>query len=116
MYGGYGFGELAAFDDVYILSLPSFTWVRAFPEGNTPETLVGHGGCTANVIKRSQMIVLGGWFPSYDQCDAPDSQGQHNMVLGYNGADKKLWDKFDPKLSTYVVPTPIVAAIGGGYV
>ncbi|CBX91793.1 hypothetical protein IAQ61_000011 [Plenodomus lingam] len=114
MYGGYGFGALAAFDDVYILSVPSFKWIKAFPEGNVPETAVGHGGCTANVINGDQMIIMGGWFPTYDQCDAPDSQGQHNMVLGYNGGETKLWDKFDPSLSGYVVPTPIMSAVGGG--
>lgn len=38
------------------------------------------------------------------------------MNLGYNGEKKALWDKYDPELSTYFVPTPIISAIGGGYV
>jgi hypothetical protein len=38
------------------------------------------------------------------------------MNLGYNGEKKALWDKYDPKLSTYFVPTPVISAIGGGYV
>lgn len=37
------------------------------------------------------------------------------MVPGFNGGEAKLWDKFDPKLTNYVVPSPIVSAIGGGY-
>ena len=118
LYGGFGFGETPAYDDVYILSIPSFTWIKVFPldgSDSTPSE-VGHGGCSANVINRAQMLVIGGWFPIYDKCDAPEGQGQHNMVLGYNGGDAKLWDKFQPKLDDYVVPSPIIAAIGGGYV
>ena len=37
------------------------------------------------------------------------------MVLGFNGEDAKLWDKYQPNVD-YVVPSSIVAAIGGGYV
>jgi hypothetical protein len=64
------------------------------------------------------MMVIGGWFPNttFGDCDARDAQGQHNMVMG-NNTDKVengLWDKYDPKLSTYAVPTLVVSAIGGG--
>jgi hypothetical protein len=118
LYGGYGFGNRPAYDDVYILSLPSFTWIKVFPldGSDSKPSQVGHGGCSANVINRAQMLVVGGWFPLFDKCDTPEGQGQHNMVLGYNGGDSKLWDKFDPQLDDYVVPSPIIAAIGGGYV
>ncbi|KAF2127052.1 hypothetical protein P153DRAFT_377359 [Dothidotthia symphoricarpi CBS 119687] len=109
-YGGYGFGNSLAFDDVYILSLPSFTWIKSY--NGTGQ--YAHGGCSANVINHNQMLVIGGWFPSFDQCDSPDAQGQHNMNLGYNGGASTIWDRFDPKLSQYSVPTPIIAAIGGG--
>jgi hypothetical protein len=118
LYGGYGFGDRPAYDDVYILSLPSFTWIKVFPldGSDSKSSQVGHGGCSANVINRAQMLVVGGWFPLFDKCDTPEGQGQHNMVLGYNGGDSKLWDKFDPQLDDYVVPSPIIAAVGGGYV
>ena len=115
LYGGYGFEKAAAYDDVYILSLPSFTWIKVFSSDDVPSQ-VGHGGCSANVVNHAQMLVIGGWFPLYDKCDAPEGQGQHNMVLGYNGGDSKLWDKFSPQLDDYVVPSPIIAAVGGGYV
>ncbi|KAH7377909.1 hypothetical protein DE146DRAFT_682658 [Phaeosphaeria sp. MPI-PUGE-AT-0046c] len=73
LYGGYGFGDPAAFDDVYILSLPSFKWMK---------------GYSARI----------------------------NMVLGNNTGKQEngIWDKYDPKLSSYVVPTMIIDAIGGG--
>jgi len=115
LYGGHGFEKAAAYDDVYILSLPSFTWIKVFSSDDVPSQ-VGHGGCSANVVNHAQMLVIGGWFPLYDKCDAPEGQGQHNMVLGYNGGDSKLWDKFSPQLDDYVVPSPIIAAVGGGYV
>jgi hypothetical protein len=112
LYGGYGVNNGTGYDDAYILSLPSFTWVKAWPTDKTQA--YPHGGCSANVINRDQMIIIGGWFPDSDQCDSPNSQGQHNMNLGYNGPSNTLWDKYDPSVSMYFVPTPVVSAIGGG--
>ncbi|KAJ4361305.1 hypothetical protein N0V95_002007 [Ascochyta clinopodiicola] len=113
LYGGYGFGDSPGFDDAYILTIPSFTWIKVFPsENNTAE--YPHGGCSANVVTRDQMLIIGGWFPGSDQCDSPQVQGQHLMNLGFNGEKKALWDKYDPSLSTYLVPTPVISAIGGG--
>jgi hypothetical protein len=62
------------------------------------------------------MIIIGGWFPESNVCDSREVQGQHNMNLGYNGEKKAIWDKYVPDQSSYSVPTPIIAAIGGGYV
>ena len=62
------------------------------------------------------MLIIGGWFPEQDSCDSFEVQGQHGMNLGYNGEKKALWDKYDPNITTYFVPTPIISAIGGGYV
>lgn len=60
------------------------------------------------------MIVMGGWFPKETTCDAKDVQGQHNMVLGNNTVNKKMWDGYDPKFTAYAVPEVLVATIGGG--
>jgi hypothetical protein len=54
IYGGYGFGNPAAFDDVYILSLPSFTWIKGYPLAGGDTNQFGHGGCTANVMNPDQ--------------------------------------------------------------
>ncbi|KAF2117870.1 hypothetical protein BDV96DRAFT_405557 [Lophiotrema nucula] len=113
LYGGFGMENGTGFDDAYILSLPSFTWIRAWPTDNSTQAYP-HGGCSANVIHRDQMLIIGGWFTNSDTCDSPNGFGQHNMNMGYNGPSKTLWDKYDPKVSTYFVPTPVIAAIGGG--
>jgi hypothetical protein len=96
--------------------MPSFSWIRAFPADTNSTGNLGHGGCTANVVDSNQMLVIGGWFPQTDMCDSLNTQGQHNVNLGYNGQQKALWDKYNPTLSSYSVPTPIISAIGGGYV
>ncbi|KAF2466961.1 uncharacterized protein BDR25DRAFT_305792 [Lindgomyces ingoldianus] len=114
LYGGFGISNITGYDDAYILSLPSFTWIKAWPTGNATGTPLPHGGCSANVINRDQMLIIGGWFTTSDTCDSPNGWGQHNMNLGFNGPSKTLWDKYDPKVSTYFVPTPIISAVGGG--
>ncbi|UPX17203.1 uncharacterized protein EKO05_0007572 [Ascochyta rabiei] len=113
LYGGHGFGDSPGFDDAYILTIPSFTWIKVFPTANNTAEYP-HGGCSANVVTRDQMLIIGGWFPESDQCDSPQIQGQHLMNLGFNGEKQALWDKYDPSLSTYSVPTPVISAIGGG--
>jgi hypothetical protein len=119
LYGGYGFGTPAAFNDVYILSLPSYKWVKGYPLGGSNSETNVHGGCSANVMNPDQMMIIGGWFPNPEfGCDTPETQGQHNMILG-NNTDKQengLWDKYDSQLTTYAVPTLVISAIGGGCV
>lgn len=120
LYGGESFtNDRPAFNDVYILSLPSFQWVKGYPlDGSDalPDA-AGHGHCTSNIINRSQNLVIGGLFPdpSHTDCDAPNAQGQHNMIVGNNTERKFLWDNYDPSLTTYEVPPVVLAAIGGGY-
>lgn len=118
LYGGFGFPDPLAFNDVYILSLPSFKWIKAYnldPSAPSPDP-AGHGGCSANVVNHDQMIIIGGWFGQQGapQCDSPDTQGLHNMILGNNTAKGAIWDQYDPKLSKYEVPAAIISAIGGG--
>jgi hypothetical protein len=118
LYGGYGFGNHTAFDDIYILSLPSYKWVKGFPLKDG-DNKYGHGGCTATVMNPNQMMVIGGWFPdpSASNCDSYLTQGQHGMYLGNNSgkADNAIWAKYDPMMNSYAVPDAVVSAIGGGY-
>ncbi|KAJ4292388.1 hypothetical protein N0V90_009050 [Kalmusia sp. IMI 367209] len=117
LYGGFAAEGANGYDDAYILSLPSFTWINIFSTGNATNTQpFPHGACSANVINRDQMLIIGGWFTnsSFKDCDSQGSQGQHNMNLGYNGGKNVLWDHYDPSATKYFVPTPVISAIGGG--
>ena len=75
LYGGLGFGnESAGFDDVYVLSLPSFTWIKMYPRpGGSVVQQYPHNMLSCNVIDKGQMLIIGGSFP-LDQttCDAPE--------------------------------------------
>lgn len=105
LYGGLGFNtNYTGYDDVYILSIPSFTWVKMWEgsgAGNPHNTL------TCNVVNSGQMIVIGGTFPTNDNCDSPPTWGTHNLDLGQG------WQPYAPNITSYSVPDVVVSAIGG---
>lgn len=112
LYGGAGFAENATgFDDVYILTLPSFTWIKWYPTEPGPGH--PHHSLSCNVIDNAQMLIIGGDFPLTDACDAPDVVGTHNLDLGKNNPKQAKWELFNPDLRTYNVPSEIVAVVGG---
>lgn len=113
LYGGAGIPpNTTGFDDVYILTLPSFIWIKWWPA--QPGAGKPHNSLTCNVIDNSQMLIIGGTFPLTDECDSPNTWGVHNLNLGKNGPQKSLWDLYYPNTTTYAVPQEIVARIGGG--
>jgi hypothetical protein len=112
LYGGLGFGpNVTAYDDVYILTLPSFTWIKWYPTDPGPGA--PHHSLTCNVVNGAQMLIIGGTFPATDACDAPDVWGTHNLNLGKNNPENAKWSKFYPDLKEYKVPSEIVAVVGG---
>ncbi|KAH7252247.1 hypothetical protein BKA59DRAFT_525623 [Fusarium tricinctum] len=113
LYGGAGEEEgSVGFDDIYILTLPSFTWIKMYPDGNG----IGdypHHSFTCNVVNEAQMLIHGGFFPLNDDCDVPDQWGLHDMSLGRQNKDKAPWMLYDPDLTKYAVPTDVISVIGG---
>jgi len=59
------------------------------------------------------MVIIGGTFPLTDKCDVPPQFGAHNIDMGLQNTDKAPWKLFRPNLSDYVVPEPIISAVGG---
>ncbi|KAH8195754.1 hypothetical protein TruAng_010082 [Truncatella angustata] len=138
LYGGLGMpGYTSGYDDVYILSMPSFTWIKMYPN-STVGNQYPHNSLSCNVIDRSQMIIIGGSFPLDDvDCDAQPQFGSHNLDMGEQNADKSpnhymakititmtsptcfcvlikaQWFLYQPNITTYVVPSIITNVIGG---
>ena len=75
LYGGMGMEpNTQGFDDVYILSLPSFTWLKWYP--TEPGTQAyPHHSLSCNVIDGAQMLIIGGTFPTSSACDRPQRLG-----------------------------------------
>ncbi|KAH0845881.1 hypothetical protein FOPE_11663 [Fonsecaea pedrosoi] len=112
LYGGFGFGEnTTGFDDVYILTMPTFEWIKWYPDSPGPGS--PHGMLTCNVIDRGQMIVMGGNFTNTTACDVPAIQGQHNLNLGQYDSTNAKWYPYLPNLTDYFVPPAILQVAGG---
>ncbi|EAA28598.1 hypothetical protein GE21DRAFT_4679 [Neurospora crassa] len=111
------------YDDVYILTIPSFQWLKLYPkpsDNSDPSQHSQQGGAyphhslTCNVISQAQMLIIGGSFPLSTDCDVPSQFGTHNLDLGEQNAKKEPWQLFDTNLTTYAVPDVVVKVVGGG--
>ncbi|KAK1816181.1 hypothetical protein LTR12_009430 [Friedmanniomyces endolithicus] len=123
----YFYGGLPPYDqqgvgygDVWILSIPSFTWTQWYPTLNgssrLPTTPNEHHSLSCNVIDQTQMIIMGGYFPNSSNigCDARAIWGQHNLNLGAEDVQQAAWYQYLPNVTSYQVPSTIVGVIGGG--
>ena len=91
--------------------MPAFEWIKWYPDAPGPSS--PHGSLTCNVIKNSQMLVMGGNFTNSVDCDVPDIQGQHNLNLGQQDATNAKWYEYMPNVTEYLVPPAIVDVVGG---
>ncbi|KAJ4180950.1 hypothetical protein NW767_014255 [Fusarium falciforme] len=110
-----------SFNDVYILTIPSFIWVKAFPNHHGNATMppsYGHYSASCNMVKSmSQMLVIGGTYPDSDNCDlAYNIWAQHNFWTGTlhnEGNNKTYWAQYDPNVTSNVVPVDVYSVVGG---
>ena len=119
MYGGAGFGaNSSGYDDLYILSLPSFTWIKWWE--NPSSSARPHNMLSCNVVNKAQMLIVGGSFPKdQSNCDSSPSWGTHNVDLNEPApgqASFNPWNTYQPNLTSYAVPSAIISVIGGSYV
>jgi hypothetical protein len=125
-------GDGAGFGDVWILSIPSFRWIKVshntaahnnnFKDADNskqyyadgPDDPRPHHSLTCDVVANSQMIIMGGTFPNHTtECDVPTIYGQHGLDLGKTNKEKAKWARFDPNVTMYKIPDEIVTVIGG---
>ncbi|KAI9158278.1 RING finger protein B-like protein [Paramyrothecium foliicola] len=108
-YGGFdGINSVGDFhDDVWVLSLPSFTWVR-LNEGQAFHARAGHKCFTPYP---DQMMVLGG-YPS--QAGLRARCLDRGPVVIFNMTSGQWMDSYDPtNHGDYGVPDKVFALIGG---
>lgn len=113
IYGGAGLPpDTAGFDDLYVLTIPSFQWIKIeWIKGNGDRP---HHSLTCNVVDNAQMLILGGTFPVGINCDVPNQHGLHGLDMGQQlSPNKDPWQLYSPNLTKYAVPDPIIKVIGG---
>ena len=111
LYGGAGFPPNASgYDDVYVLSIPSFQWIKFTPTDGNYTGQYPHNSLTCNMVSDAQMLIMGGTFPLSEDCDAPNQWGTHGLDTTN---DETPWQLYMPNLTTYSVPDLVVSAVGG---
>lgn len=106
IYGGYNGLEYGAtpMDDVYILSLPSFKWIKAY-NGTS-----AHGRTSHKCFKPypNQMLAVGGMHSSSTDCV------EGGIIVNFDLNHLTFQNGYDPnQWSEYKVPDLVTAQIGG---
>ena len=103
----------SGFDDVYVLSIPSFTWTKMYPLDREGTGDYPHHSLSCNVVSGAQMLIVGGTFPLSTDCDAADQWGVHNLDMGKQNDKQALWELYSTNKTSYVVPPEIISVVGG---
>lgn len=121
MFGGQNlqpFEEQTQYDDMYILTLPSFTWIKADPGSkHAPSGRAGHT-CT---MRDGQIIVVGGYTGEDQPCDDPgiyvfdasSLKWTNEFKAGDHEADHHPDNSVLAGSWGYAVPDKVQKAIGG---
>lgn len=107
IYGGYDGvnAESTPSDDVYILSVPSFTWIKAY----SGQAVHGRSGHKCLKVYPDKMFVLGGIFQNNP---AVCLDGGFIQVFNLNTLE--FQDTYSPTdWSNYSVPSIVTRQIGG---
>jgi hypothetical protein len=100
-YMNAGRSPTEGYDDVWVLSLPQFTWTQIFT-GVRPN----YGG-TCHHVGKKQMLILGGTEGRSINCD------QTPYVSLYDMTNLKWLRGYDPGDDEYRVPKAVYEWIGG---
>lgn len=106
MFGGSNNDEKAAYNSVYVLSLPSFTWSLV---GRVPRAQVREGnGCA--IVGKSQFLTWGGiyWGSELEQVSSPDPFPQGLGIFDLNSLEWK--DEYRADAAAYTAHSSLVAA------
>lgn len=118
MYQGWNLLKGQAFEDVYVLTIPSFRWIKISDTGNTEQELgqiTGRFGGACSIWNDRQMIVVGGGFRIGDtQVNGGTSCNTSYPAIRVLDTSTYAWQtQFQSDLGAYEVPEPMYNLIGG---
>ncbi|PQE29945.1 cell wall anchored protein [Rutstroemia sp. NJR-2017a WRK4] len=105
MYAGQD-GLSASYDDIYVLSLPSFTWIKVY-ETTPGSPRYGH---TCHLVGNRQLLTVGGTTGSLSTSCDWESKG----VAIYDMSTLQWGSNFYHDAESYSLPSNLTAVIGGG--
>ncbi|TGJ84166.1 hypothetical protein E0Z10_g4612 [Xylaria hypoxylon] len=120
MYGGQNLlpvGDQKQYTDVWILTIPSFTWIKVDVAGDEPPPRAGHS-CEA---RDGQIVVVGGYIGEDIPCEQPGifAFDASNLAWqsSFNAADHAADDNADNTVLAgsygYQVPGAVQSVVGG---
>jgi hypothetical protein len=119
LYGGWDLGATIAYEDVYVLSVPSFQWIKINDVQNNTEAqlapVIGRKNHRCAMWKDSQMIVVGGFVneKSVQVNNETTSCGTYPPLRVLDVSTFTFMGQFDPNSPPYTVPSQIYQVIGG---
>ncbi|KAI0395842.1 hypothetical protein F5Y17DRAFT_167977 [Xylariaceae sp. FL0594] len=121
MYGGQNLlpvGHQTQYTDVWILTIPSFTWIKVdVPSDNEPAARAGHS-CAP---RDGQIVVVGGYISDEKKCESPGIYAfdasklswKSSFDAGDHPADAHADNTVLAGSYGYLVPDAVQSVIGG---
>ena len=118
IYGGGSLATGRGYEDVFVLTIPSFKWIQISDKGNQDNTLsgesIGRTEHTCNLYGDRQMVVLGGDIDFGDQLENNVSCNEQYAAIRVLDTTTFEWQKnFSPNPAAYSVPDAVSNIIGG---
>ena len=112
IFGGLNVFTKHIFEDVYVLTVPSFRWIKVNPKNDYEATTGSNGraGHRCIIYKDAQMVVLGGLVKVDNDEMACDTAHPPLRVLDTSSYTWK--NVFDPSIE-YRIPDIVTKVIGG---
>lgn len=118
IYGGWSATGYYALEDVYVLTMPSFLWIKVSDTGNAEKNLaenIGRRGHFCNTYQDRSMIMLGGAvFNRNSYYNRSSCNPQYPPIKLLDLTTFQWQNQYPLPNTTYSVPPQIYNAIGGG--
>ncbi len=118
IYGGWNLLDRRAFQDVYVLTVPSFRWIKvsdsvANPEARLPSN-IGHKSMECHLRGDRQMLVLGGAMYLGDTQASGQTCNTSYPAIRLLDTTTFMWlSQYSSASEPYSVPQTVYEVIGG---
>lgn len=120
IHGGWDGLNNGTYNDVYVLSIPAFRWIK-INDSNNPDWLGSHlpgrNRHKCEVWNERQLIVSGGLVTSVTDNITHLNEDRNSKYPPFKVLDTSTYSwraTFDPNLEDYTVPDSVTTIIGGG--